>query len=166
MGIFVPVRLRTIEAVMRAEHGSLRQMTVDERSVLSKWVRIMELAIEQAWPVDTGFSRDGYQTVISGNPTHPTIGGYGFAISNPVFYVQWVRRAGEKQVGLGPLWRRLIPEVVRRYQASLNAELTAEIRRTEARLQQGASLLDILQRSFRPPSAAPQRVSIRFGSQP
>jgi hypothetical protein len=162
VGIRIPVRLRTIEQVVRREHGFLRQLTAPERRILSKWVRVIELAIEAAWPVETGTSRDGFRTVISGNPSHPAIGGYGFLITNPVGYVQFIRRAGEKQSGLSALWRRLIPVVVRRFQSPLNAELTAEIIRTETRIRSGVSLQDLLQQ----PTAPPRRVTIRLGLVP
>jgi len=149
MGVRIPIRIKSIDAILREEHGSLRQLTVDERRVLLRFARAMELSIENAWPVDTGTSRDGWRSRMFGT-TSNEIGGIGILLDNPVFYVQHIRRSGEKAVGLGPLWRRLVPEVVARFRDPLLRAMRVEIRKTEARLSGGASFLDILQRRFSP----------------
>ena len=149
MSLAVTVRLRTIEAFLLREHGSVRQLTVRERRILRGFVRRMELAIEDNWPVDTGFSRDGWRSAISGNVTGGGIqglSGIGFQLFNDVDYARYVRRRGELAAGLPPLGRRLARQVVVAFAASLNAALMAEIRNTEAQQRQGVPFLELLQR--------------------
>lgn len=164
MPIVVPVRLESVRRLLIEVHGGARPLTRDERVILRRWVRRMELAIELQWPVDTGTSRDGFRSIISGNDQHPVIGGYGYAFLNDVAYVQWVRRAGEKAAGLTFLWRRLIPQIVQAFNPSLLAELEPAIRATEARLAAGRRFEDIMQQTFRPPSSRPSRPSLRLRS--
>lgn len=145
MPVRIPVRLRSTERFLRRNHGSVRQLTVTERRIMRKWVRRMELAIEDAWPVDTGTSRDHWRSRVYGSARTNPDGGIGFLLWNDTYYVQWIRRTGEKQAGLSALWRRLVPRVIREFRDPMLAELNAEILQTEAEIKRGADLLDILQ---------------------
>ena len=111
-------------------HGSFRQLTLSEREVLRRWADHIVDLIQANWPVDTGYSRDGYFAVIraSGRP-------FQIIIMDDVGYVQWVRRKGELAAGLDPLWKRLIPQVIRQVSPALLADMKAAIDKTEAELQ-------------------------------
>jgi len=148
-GVRIPIRIRSIDAILREEHGSVRQLTVDERKVLRSFARAMELYIEDHWPVDTGDSRDGWRSQAFGTLSNE-IDGIGILIVNLVSYTSYVRRSGELATGAGVLWIRLVTEARDIFRDPLLAAMREEIRQTEARLAAGADFLDILQQSFRP----------------
>lgn len=142
MGIRVPVRLKSVEDLVVKHHGSFRQLTLDERRVLRLYADHINDLIQANWPVDTGFSRDGFITTMraSGRP-------FQIVIENDVYYVQYIRRRGEKQAGLDFLWRRLLPSIIRQVQPQLLADMEAAIKKTEAELQrqqQQTGVMDFL----------------------
>ena len=124
MGIRVPVRLRSIEAFIVERHGRPRDIVFKEIRVLQRWARIVEVAIERAWPVDTGFSRDRFASKLF-RPDE----GIGFNIANDADYVQFIHRAGTPDNP--PLWTVLIPAIIRAAAPQINADMRAEIERTE-----------------------------------
>ena len=138
----LPIRIRSINAILREEHGSVRPLTADELRVLSRYARLMELSIEDVWPVDTGRSRDGWSSRLLG----PREDGPGILIWNPVEYVSWVHYAGRPAV----IWQQVVRDAIAQFRGPLLQDMRAEIRRTEARLDQGADFLDIISQSFRP----------------
>jgi len=142
VGIRVPIRLRSVEDYIVQAHGSFRQLTLAERQVLREWADHIVDLIQAAWPVDTGFSRDGYFATIQASQRPIQI-----IVQDDVGYVQYVRRKGEKQAGLDFLWRRLIPQIIRQVSPALLADMKAAIDRTEAELkrqQQTTGVQDFL----------------------
>lgn len=150
MSVRVPVRLSSVDQILRVEHGSVRQLTATERRVLQDRVRAIELDIENAWPVDTGFSRDGWISRVYGSSAGP-LGGIGFIIANDVDYVQWVHRAGERV----PLWRRLVRDTVLAHRASLLDAMRTAIRQTEAESKASGQAVSTLLQLLRPRRARP-----------
>ena len=151
MGIRVPIRLKSIEAYIVAVHGSARGLATTEIRILNRWAGDMVTEIEDAWPVDTSTSRDGFDYAVEERP-----GWIGIVIENDVDYVQYVHYAGESADE--PLWETLIPSVFEANKGGLLAALRTEIARTEAfikseaRIPGGKSERRILTSSDRTPT--------------
>lgn len=109
-----------------AAHGGLRALTPDEEGVLYLFGEELLRYIVEAWPVDTGTSQDAFSFYTSADPGQ----GFGIVVENPMFYVQYVHRAGEDPDS--PLWRTLFPEAWASVKPGLLKALFAEIDKTEA----------------------------------
>lgn len=96
--------------------------------------------IEDAWPVETSLSRDSFDYSIED-------GGYGdddavgFTIENPVWYVQYIHRAGE---GPTPLWTFMFPQVIQSLAPPWLVKLRLQIDATEATIKRGNPLYKII----------------------
>lgn len=130
MGIRVPIRLTSVEKYIEQQHGEFRQLTLEERRILRRYAEYIVERVQQAWPVDTGRSRDGFTAVIEASKKPVQI-----VITNDVYYVQWVHYAGTPADDV--LWRTLLPNVIKEVRDNLLAEIRAEVDRTEARLAAG-----------------------------
>jgi hypothetical protein len=109
-----------------AAHGGSRALTPDEESVLYVFGEELVRYIVTAWPVDTGTSQDAFSFYVSADPAQ----GFGIVVENPMFYVQYVHRAGEDPES--PLWRSLFPEAWAAIKPNMLRALFAEIDATEA----------------------------------
>ena len=87
MGIRVPVRLKSVEDLVVKHHGSFRQLSLSERKVLRLYADHINDLIQASWPVDTGYSRDGFITTIRAS-ARP----FQILIENDVWYVQYIRQ--------------------------------------------------------------------------
>lgn len=144
-GISYPVQLASIQAYVRARHGSARQLTRSERDIIDDYASRIVTDIEAAWPVDTSTSRDAWTYEVRGQAAWA-----GFIIENDVEYVEWVHYAG--QPAEPPLWETLLPATVDAYIPALLADLRAEVDATERAItankaKGGRGLLDVLQRT-------------------
>jgi len=127
MGFEYPVRLRSLEQVVRRLHGSDRSLSVAEIRILADGADEILAAIVDQWPVDTSTSRDAMAIDIETGP-----GFYGFTISNDADYAEYIHEKGTPAEP--PLWETLIPAVVASMTPAILAQLIGEIPRTEARL--------------------------------
>lgn len=132
MGFEYPVRLRSVEQVVRRLHGSDRSLSVAEIRILADGADEILGEIVDSWPVDTSTSRDAMQVDIETAP-----GFYGLTISNDADYAEYIHEKGTPADP--PLWETLIPSVVARLAPQIVARLTVEIPRTEARLARYAT---------------------------
>jgi hypothetical protein len=127
MGFEYPVRLRSVEDVVRRLHGSDRSLSVSEIRILSTATDEILSEIVDAWPVDTSTSRDAFEVDLHTGP-----GDYGFTITNDVDYAEYVHPKGTPPEP--PLWKTLIPSIVGQWGPVIVAKLVSEIPRTEARI--------------------------------
>ena len=65
MGVRIPIRLTSVDDMLRRHHGSVRQLTLAEIRVLEHYVRQMEDDIEDEWPVDTGTSAESLSAPVA-----------------------------------------------------------------------------------------------------
>lgn len=121
----IPIRLQSIDLLILAEHGSPRSLTAGETATLRDYVDLIVEYIEDAWPVDTGTSRDAWGYELYNHPP-----GIGFDITNEMDYAAFVTERGNPGM---PLYTSLVPEAVARYADALRAELTRQIREEERR---------------------------------
>lgn len=127
-GIRVPVRLRTLEAYIATRHGRPRQLTAAEADVLASYADQIVLDVVNRWPRDTGQSGDAFSYVLHSQPD-----GLGFEIINDIDYSEFVHHAGAPSDP--PLWRTLIPAVVRAYAPDIDRDMRQAVDRTEAKLR-------------------------------
>ncbi len=121
--VSVDIKLKSIDRYIRLKHGQPRALTFDERFVLVKFADLIQQAIRDRWPVDTGTSRDRWQVW-----SVPTAGDLAIMIENPMFYAEYVHEG---------LWERLIPAVWNAVKGEVISALKKEIDRTERRLDAG-----------------------------
>ena len=136
------VELRSIEAYIVQVYGAARNLTRSELSVLRDHVEAIVTTIEEAWPVDTSTSRDGWYYTLD-----TAAGVVGFTISNDVEYVDWVHYSGDPTV----LIDTVVPDAIDGEIPGLLADLRAEIDATQAAVTVNVSgqrgLIDIFQRA-------------------
>lgn len=127
----IPIRLQSIDLLILAERGSPRSLTAAETATLRDYVDLIVEYIEDAWPVDTGTSRDAWGYELYNHPP-----GIGFDITNEMDYAAFVTERGNPGM---PLYTSLVPEAVARYADELRAELTRQIREEERRRRERES---------------------------
>lgn len=151
MGVAVPVRLKSIEAVVMAAHGRARSLSVDELDIVDEVASTVTNQIEEDWPVDTSTSRDGFYFTIQSAPGH-----YGYTILNDVDYVQYIHAAGTP--AKPELWRTLIPRTVAEHLTPMLTRLRFAVADTQRALafeaakpkgKQRLSEAQVLSRSWR-----------------
>ena len=130
--VSVDIQLQSLEEYIRLKHGSPRALTGDERFVLRQFVQLIQQAIRDRWPVDTGTSRDRWQAWFI-----PTAGDLAIMVENPMFYAEYVHDG---------LWERLIPAVWNAVKTELLREMKREIDKTERRLasNRGVPIIELL----------------------
>ena len=121
--VSVDIKLKSIDRYIRLKHGQPRALTFDERFVLRQFAQLIQQAIRDRWPVDTGTSRDRWQVW-----SVPTAGDLAIMVENPMFYAEYVHEG---------LWERLIPAVWNAVKGEVINALKKEIDKTESRLQAG-----------------------------
>lgn len=155
MGIEVTLRLKSVEAYLKREHGSVRSLAVDEISILERYGEAIVEDIQAAWPVDTSTSRDAFTF------TSTDYDAIAIVVENTADYAEFVHLKGTDPEP--PLYETLIPTVWDAYKVDLAAELKAAIDRTEATIlaerakgKKGRTVSQILagRRPARPPRAA------------
>lgn len=115
MGLEYPLALKSIDAFIAQAHGKPRGLSATEVSVLDYWAGQIVDAIADGWPED---GRDWWNHSL--NTTKGTVG----------FMLEY---AGDPEDP--PLWKTLIPEVVRQHQTAMLAAMKAAILDTERRYQ-------------------------------
>ena len=118
------IRLASLEAKIREAHGSPRALVPDETDVVRKWGELMLDFVQASWPVDTGTSRDAWSFYIDPSP-----GSMAIVIENPMFYADYVFRAGD--ITRSPIWEVIIVEAWSLARQGLILEAKAAIDRTE-----------------------------------
>lgn len=134
MPIEVTIKLRSLEDYVIRQHGSFRQLDVPEIRAVQRGTRDLVLAIQDEWPVDTGFSRDGwtFTTSLSSSP-------FSITLENDVFYSQWVHAPGGSPDD--PLWRDIVPKLAREFVPEIIASARRQVDITEGRLDEGGETL-------------------------
>jgi len=130
--VSVEIELKSLNTYIRLKHGRPRALTADERFTLRQFVQLIQQAIRDRWPVDTGTSRDRWIVY-----SVPTAGDLSIFVENPMFYAEYVH---------GGLWERLVPAVWNAVKPEVIREMKREIDKTERRLSgaTGGILLDLL----------------------
>lgn len=130
--VSVEIELQSIDDYIIQEHGFTRALTFTENMVLVEFSQLIQQAIRDRWPVDTGTSRDRWQVTSAAS-----FGGLSILIENPMFYVEYVHDG---------LWERLIPAIWNAVKNEFLRAMKFEIDRTERRLEgaTGAGLINIL----------------------
>ena len=121
------IRLKSIEKHIVKKHGRARSLTPAEQDVLTFWLEILMAAIRNAWPVETGTSRDRWNA-----HAIPAFGDLGIVIENPMYYAEFVHRKGES----GELWRSLVPNSWNAIKVLALAALRKKIDETEEKIAQ------------------------------
>jgi hypothetical protein len=120
-----PIRLQSIDLLLLTEHGSPRSLTARETSTLRDYADLIVEEIQEAWPVDTGTSRDAWGYELYNHPP-----GIGFDITNDMEYAAYVCEVGRPGV---PIYTSLVPTVVQRHAVALRNQLTLQIKDEEKR---------------------------------
>lgn len=130
--VSVEIDLKSLNTYIRLKHGSPRALTGDERFVLRQFTQLIQQAVRDRWPVDTGTSRDRWIVY-----SVPTAGDLSIFVENPMFYAEYVNNG---------LWERLVPAVWNAVKPELIREMKREIDKTERRLEssRGVPLLELL----------------------
>jgi len=130
--VSVEIDLKSLNTYIRLKHGSPRALTGEERFTLRQFTQLIQQAIRDRWPVDTGTSRDRWIVY-----SVPTAGDLAIFVENPMFYAEYVNNG---------LWERLVPAVWNAVKAEVIREMKREIDKTERRLSgaTGGILLDLL----------------------
>ena len=128
-----PVRLQSIATYLLQSHGKPRSLTAQEIGILRDYADLIVEGIQDAWPVDTGTSRDAW-----GYELHVHYPDIGFDLENDTDYAAYVTSGG----GTGPLYETLIPQVVAGYANDMRQELmvainAAEVKRREQEQRRG-----------------------------
>ena len=118
------IRLVSLDDKVRAAHGSPRALVPDEIDVVRTWGELMLDFIQASWPVDTGASRDAWSFFIDPSPNSMAI-----VIENPMFYADFVHRAGDPT--RSPIWEAIIVEAWGLARQGLILAASAAIDRTE-----------------------------------
>ena len=130
MGLRIPIRLTAVEQEVVRQNGRPRDLSIDERNVIDAFAEAMVTDLEEAWPVDTGLSRDAWSWVLEIAP-----GDYTLIILNDVDYVEYIHRAGENPDS--PLYLELVPQVVAAYRERFKAAMAITVQATQAKLRPG-----------------------------
>jgi hypothetical protein len=146
-GFDVRVPFRSLETYLVAAHGGPRSLAIDELDILDTYAAQVTADIEEAWPVDTGTSRDAFFYTILDDPE------IGFTISNDADYAEWVHPKGDPD----PLVDTLVETVIDRYAPRVISEMQGAIDATEERATEntrkgGRGILDVLSHRFAAPS--------------
>ena len=130
--VSVEIDLKSLNNYIRLKHGSPRALTGEERFTLRQFTQLIQQAIRDRWPVDTGTSRDRWIVY-----SVPTAGDLAIFVENPMFYAEYVNDG---------LWERLVPAVWNAVKPEVIREMKREIDKTERRLSgaTGGILLDLL----------------------
>ncbi len=130
--VSVEIDLKSLNTYIRLKHGSPRALTGEERFTLRQFTQLIQQAIRDRWPVDTGTSRDRWIVY-----SVPTAGDLAIFVENPMFYAEYVNNG---------LWERLVPAVWNAVKPEVIREMKREIDKTERRLSgaTGGILLDLL----------------------
>ena len=130
--VSVEIDLKSLNNYIRLKHGSPRALTGEERFTLRQFTQLIQQAIRDRWPVDTGTSRDRWIVY-----SVPTAGDLAIFVENPMFYAEYVNNG---------LWERLVPAVWNAVKPEVIREMKREIDKTERRLSgaTGGILLDLL----------------------
>ena len=130
--VSVEIDLKSLNTYIRLKHGSPRALTGEERFTLRQFTQLIQQAIRDRWPVDTGTSRDRWIVY-----SVPTAGDLAIFVENPMFYAEYVNDG---------LWERLVPAVWNAVKPEVIREMKREIDKTERRLSgaTGGILLDLL----------------------
>ena len=119
-----PVRLQSTGLYLLQSHGKPRSLTAQEIGILRDYADLIVEGIQDAWPVDTGTSRDAW-----GYELHVHYPDIGFDLENDTDYAAYVSARG----GTGPLYETLIPDVVAQYANDLRQELMVAINAAEVK---------------------------------
>ncbi len=127
MGLEYPIRLASVERMIRARHGSDRALIFDELLIVRDFASTVVEEVRWAWPVETGLSRSGWTfTMIN------RAGELSVTIVNRIPYVQYIRRRGTPADT--PLYEDLVPTTVKSHAPAMLRRIEVEIARTEAAL--------------------------------
>lgn len=148
MSFAVTMRLRDVEAAIRAQNGGYRQLSVDERAVMDAYGIAIRNAVADQWPVDTSQSRDNFDYNIL-----DTAAFLGIELVNDLDYAQYVHRKGTPPEP--PLWQTLIPEVWAEYKPMFVVAMLGAVADTQRRIEEskaagGRGWLDVVSRRYRP----------------
>lgn len=130
--VSVEIKLKSIDDYIIRKHGFTRALTFAENMVLIEFSDLIQQAIRDRWPVDTGTSRDRWQVTSTA-----AFGELAILIENPMFYAEYVHEG---------LWERLIPEVWNAVKNEFSRAIKFEIDRTERRLEgaTGEGLINLI----------------------
>lgn len=120
-----PIRLQSIDLLILTEHGSPRSLTARETATLRDYADLIVEEIQDAWPVDTGTSRDAWGYELHNHPP-----GIGFDLTNEMEYAAYVCEVGRPGI---PIYTSLLPAVVMRHADALRNMLTVQIKDEEKR---------------------------------
>lgn len=130
--VSVEIQLQSIDDYIIRKHGFVRALTFSENMVLVEFSQLIQQAIRDRWPVDTGTSRDRWQVTSAAS-----FGALSILIENPMFYAEFVHNG---------LWERLIPAVWDAVKNEFSRAMKFEIDRTERRLEgaTGEGLINLI----------------------
>ena len=119
--VSVDIQIPAINSYIVRKHGRPRSLTPEEDDILTDFANLIQQAIRDRWPVDTGTSRDQWEV-----STIPSGGRVSILVENPMYYAEYVHDG---------LWSSLVPAVWNIVKPDLISTLKDAIDDTEESLK-------------------------------